>query len=71
VVEKVVGGLGRYTITTIGQEALVVENDSKNKLWNQRYGYLKYRIWIISINLIWFMLFLQFNTSYYEFHILD
>ena len=47
VAEVVKGDLDRYRVTTIGKRAPTDENNSKNQLWNQRYGYLKSQNWNI------------------------
>jgi hypothetical protein len=47
VAEVVKGDLDRYRVTTIGKKTSTDENNSKNQLWHQRYGYIKSQNWNI------------------------
>ena len=47
VAEVVEGDADIYTVRATRQQALMAENNSKNQLLHQRYGYLNFQIWNI------------------------
>ena len=47
VAEVVEGDADIYTVRATGQQELMAENSSKNKLSHKRYGYLNFQIWHI------------------------